>query len=166
MSERLEQTLILVKPDAVERGLMGKIIDRFETAGFKIIAMKMLKPSKELAEKHYDEDVAMRRGEAIRKYNIDFITSGPVVALVVEGIDAIDNVRKFCGDTEPKSALPGTIRGDYSHVSYAHCDKNQMVVKNVIHAAADPSFASQEISLWFEPSEITDYENVHEKHTR
>lgn len=166
MLKNVEKTLVLLKPDAVERGLSGKIIDRFETAGFKIVAMKMLKPDKELAEKHYDEDVAKRRGEAVRQYNIDFIASGPVVALVIEGIDAVENVRKFCGATEPKSALPGTIRGDYSHVSYAHCDKNQMVVKNVIHASADLAFAAKEISLWFEPSEIIGYENVHEKHTR
>lgn len=166
MTKHIEQTLVLLKPDAVERSLMGKIISRFEEAGFKIVAMRLVKPTKELAMKHYDEDLARRRGEAVRKYNVDFLTSGPVLAMVVEGVNAIENVRKFCGTTEPKSAPPGTIRGDFSHISYNHCDSKKMVVKNIVHASENKKFAEKEIGLWFNGEEIVDYQSVHEKHTR
>lgn len=166
MNKHIERTLVLLKPDAVERGLIGEIIARFEDAGFKIVGMKLVKASEELAMKHYDEDVAKRRGEHVRKYNVDYIISGPVLAMVIEGVRAIDNVRKFCGTTEPTSAQPGTIRGDYSHVSYGYCDDLKVVVKNIIHASADPIFAKQEINLWFKPAELVDYTVVHEVHTR
>lgn len=166
MSRHIEQTLVLLKPDAVERGLMGRVIERFEDAGFKITAMRLVKPSSDLAMKHYDEDLAKRRGEHVRKYNVDFLTSGPVLALVIEGVNAIENVRKFCGTTEPKSALPGTIRGDFSHVSYGHCDSEKMVVKNIVHASEDKKFAEKEIGLWFNGEEIIEYSSVHERHTQ
>lgn len=166
MKDFIERTLVLLKPDAVQRGLIGEIIARFEDAGFKIVAMKMIKATKELAGKHYDESLAQRRGERVRQYNIDFISSGPVVAMVIEGVNAVENVRKFCGTTEPKSSPPGTIRGDYAHVSYGYCDNEKMVVKNVIHASEDLNFARKEIALWFKPSEIINYTVVHEIHTR
>jgi nucleoside-diphosphate kinase len=81
-------------------------------------------------------------------------------------VNAIENVRKFCGTTEPKASPPGTIRGDFSHVSYGYCDDEKMVVKNIIHASEDEHFAEQEIRVWFKPSEIIEYSNVHERHTR
>jgi len=165
-SKYLDRTLVLLKPDSVERSLIGKIISRFEEAGFKIVAMKMVQATPEMVGKHYDEDLARRRGEHIRQYNINFISSGPVVAMVVEGVSAIENVRKLCGTTEPKSSPPGTIRGDYSHVSYGYCDDEKMVVKNVIHASENEEFAEREISIWFKPTEIVTYTNVHERHTR
>jgi len=165
-NNHLEQTLVLLKPDAVERGLMGRVIERFEDAGFKIVAMRLTKPTQELIMKHYDEDLAKRRGEDVRKYNVEFLTSGPVLALVVEGVNAIENVRKFCGTTEPKAAPPGTIRGDFSHVSYGHCDSEKMVVKNIVHASENKEYAQKEIGLWFNGDEIIDYSSVHEKHTR
>jgi nucleoside-diphosphate kinase len=166
MTDNVERTLVLLKPDAVERSLVGKIISRFEEAGFKIVGMKLIKADKETVGKHYTEDLAKRRGEHVRQYNIDFISSGPVVAMVVEGVNAVENVRKFCGTTEPKSSLPGTIRGDFSHVSYGYCDDAKMVVKNIIHASEDDHYAEQEIKVWFKPSELVDYTNVHERHTR
>lgn len=166
MSRHIERTLVLLKPDAVERGIMGKIITRFEDAGFKIIGMKLTQAKEEEAGKHYDEDVAKRNGERVRKNCIDFLTSGPILAMVIEGIQAVENVRKLCGTTEPKSAPPGTIRGDYSHLNYGYCDDNNMVVKNIIHASGDLEFAKQEIAIWFKPEEIVEYYNVHEKHTR
>lgn len=166
MASCIEKTLVLLKPDAVERGLAGRIISRFEDAGFKLMAVKLVRPTEEMAMEHYDEDIAKRRGEAVRRYNVEFLTSGPVVAMVVEGVNAIENVRKFCGTTEPKSALPGTIRGDFSHVSYSHCDDKQMVTRNVIHASSDPEYAEKEIKIWFAPEEIVEYTVVHEVHTR
>lgn len=166
MSEHIEKTLVLLKPDAVERGLMGKIISRFEDAGFKIVAMKLVYADKDLAEKHYDEDVAKRRGKEIRDMNVGFLTSGPVLAMVVEGINAIENVRKFCGATEPKEAIPGTIRGDYSHANHSHFNEKGVASKNIIHAAADREYAEKEIKIWFSPGEIVEYQSVHEKHTR
>jgi nucleoside-diphosphate kinase len=166
MQKHIEQTLVLLKPDAVERALIGEIISRFEKAGFKIVAMKLVKATPELVGKHYDEDLAKRRGEHIRQYNINYIASGPVLAMVIEGVAAVENVRKFCGTTEPKSSPPGTIRGDYSHVNYGYCDDEKMVVKNIIHASENQEYAKKEIGIWFKPAEIVEYHNVHEKHTR
>lgn len=166
MSEHIERTLVLIKPDGVERGLIGKIIARFEDVGFKIVGMKLVKIDEKTALEHYDEDVAKRRGEHIRKYNVDFLTSGPTLAIVVEGVNAIENVRKICGTTEPKTALPGTIRGDFSHVSYGHSDSQKQVIKNIIHASADKGYAKKEIDIWFKGEELIDYKSVHEVHTR
>ena len=95
---------------------------------------------------------------------VDFITSGPVVAIALNGVNAIDNVRKLVGETEPKSAMPGTIRGDFTHVSYQYCDSKKIGVKNVIHASANEKDAKLELSLWFNASEIYDYKNVHDEY--
>ena len=160
-----ERTLVLVKPDAVERGLIGEIVRRFEAAGLKIVGMKMKWADRGFALKHYTEDLAKRRGEKVREQNIEFITSGPVVAMCLEGINAIENVRRLVGPTEPKSAAPGTIRGDLSHMSYAHADKKGVVIKNVIHASSDENDAKHEVALWFAPEELHTYKTVHEAHT-
>lgn len=162
---KTEKTLVLLKPDAVKRGLMGEVITRFEKAGLKIVAMKLKWADKEKAGQHYGEDIIQRRGEKVRNLLMDFITSGPVLAIVVEGIDAVENVRMMCGETEPKSAIPGTIRGDYSHVSYRHADEQQKAVQNIIHASAKPEEAEHEIYLWFNIDEIYDYQTVYEAHT-
>lgn len=158
----IEKTLIVIKPDGVKRGLIGEVIKRFEQRGFKIVAMKMVFVDVTFAMKHYDEDLAKRRGEKVRKYNVDFLTEGPVVAMIIQGVNAIENVRKIVGSTEPKSALPGTIRGDFSHVSYEHCDSKSCVVRNVIHASDSKESAKKEIDLWFKESEINDYKLSHE----
>lgn len=160
----IERTLVLIKPDGVERGLIGDIVKRFEQRGFKIIGLKMAFIDENFAKKHYTEDIAIRRGEHVRRYNVDFLTSGPVVAIVLEGVNAIENIRKIVGDTEPRKALPGTIRGDFSHVSYQYCDDKKCVVKNVIHASADKNDAERELKLWFKDSELYRYNSVHDKH--
>jgi nucleoside-diphosphate kinase len=160
----IERTLVLIKPDGVQRGLIGKIITRFEDVGLKIIGMKMKWADKEFAYKHYTEDLAKRRGEHVRKYMTEFLLSGPVVAVVLEGVHAIENVRKICGTTEPKAALPGTIRGDFSHVSFEYCDNKKQVVKNIIHASADKKDAEYEVKLWFKPEELHAYKTVHDVH--
>jgi nucleoside-diphosphate kinase len=166
MSEHIERTLVLLKPDAVDRGLIGRIIKRFEDAGLKIVGLKMVQADEARALEHYDEDIAKRHGEHMRRYNVDFLTSGPVVAIAIEGVSAVENVRKFCGTTEPKSANPGTIRGDYSHMSYDHADLKKHVAKNVIHASGDKEYAVKELKIWFADDELIKYSSVHERHTR
>jgi nucleoside-diphosphate kinase len=161
----IERTLVLIKPDGVQRGLMGRIISRFEDSGLKVVGMKLVWADDAFARKHYTEDIEKRRGKHVRDYLADFIKSGPVLAFVLEGVNAIENVRKMVGSTEPKSALPGTIRGDFSHVSYAYCDNKQMVVKNLIHASADANDAKYEVPLWFTDKELHTYKTVHDFHT-
>ena len=159
----IEQTLVLIKPDGVKRGLIGEVISRFEKRGLKIVALKLDHVSKDHAQKHYTEDIAKRRGEHVRKRLLGFITSGPVVAMIIEGVDAIENVRKIVGATESKAALPGTIRGDFSHVSYSHADEKKMAVKNIIHASSDKNDAEYETKLWFSIDEIHDYKRSDEE---
>lgn len=158
----IEQTLVLVKPDGVERGLVGEIIKRFEQRGLKLVALKLVKVGKDLALKHYTEDIAKRRGEHVRKLLLEFITSGPVVAMIIEGVDAVENVRKIVGETESKIALPGTIRGDFSHVSFAHANEKKVAVKNLIHASSDKKDAEYETKLWFSIDELHDYKRADE----
>ncbi|MDO8647418.1 MAG: nucleoside-diphosphate kinase [Candidatus Diapherotrites archaeon] len=162
----IEKTLVLLKPDAVQRSLAGEIISRFERAGLKIIGMKLVHIDKEFARKHYTEDVAKRRGEQVRNWLIEYITEGPVVALVLEGVDAIDHVRKLTGVTEPKSAAPGTIRGDYAHMSYGHADEKKIPIKNLVHASGNKEDAEFEVPLWFSESELFDYKTVHQHLTQ
>lgn len=161
----IERTLVLLKPDAVKRGVMGEIIARFEKVGMKIVACRLAFVDAAKAKEHYTEDIAIRRGEHVRQYLVDFVTSGPVMAMVIEGVDAIENVRMMVGATEPKSALPGTIRGDYSHVSYSHADAEKKVVANLVHASSDKADAEREILVWFRADEIYDYETIYQAHT-
>jgi len=160
----LERTLVLIKPDGVQRGLIGRITSRFEDAGLKIIGAKMVWVDEEFARKHYTEDLEKRRGKQVRDYMADFIKSGPVMAFALEGVDAIDNVRKIVGATEPKAAVPGTIRGDFSHVSFAHCDEKKQGVRNLIHASSDKKDAEYEVNLWFNSNELHTYKTVHDVH--
>lgn len=160
----IECTLVLIKPDAVQRCLSGEIISRFEKAGLKIIGMKMQWVDKEFAKKHYTEDIAIRRGEHIRTMLLDFITTGPVIALVVEGVEAVEVVRKLVGATEPKSAQPGTIRGDYCHMSYGYADNKKRTIPNAIHASGNKEEAKTEVALWFSDKELHSYKTVHEIH--
>ena len=151
---KLERTLILLKPDALHRGIMGEIITRFERIGAKIVGLKMLLSDKDTAEEHYREDVARRRGEKVRKLMIEMLTSGPVIAIALEGIEIVEVARKLVGETEPKKAAPGTIRGDYAHVSYRHADLKNAGIFNLIHASASPEEAKTEINVWFKHEEL------------
>ena len=159
----MERTLVLLKPDAVQRGLMGNIISRFENAGFKAVGAKMVWIDQEFGKKHYF-DVAERRGEKVLEVLLGFMTTGPVMALCIEGVNAVENVRKMVGGTEPKTALPGTIRGDFAHISYAHADKEGKAIKNLIHASGNSEEAKQEVGLWFKKEELHTYKTVHEMH--
>lgn len=140
MSEKLERTFVAIKPDAVNRGLIGEIITRFEKRGFKIIGMKLLKPTKEIAAKHYEEHY----GKPFYESLINFITEGPIVALAIEGINVIDIARKMMGSTNPQEALPGTIRFDFAQIK--EC--------NVIHGSDSTESAEREISIYFKPEEL------------
>lgn len=164
----MERTLIVLKPDAVQRGIVGEVISRFEKVGLKIIAMKMLSPSQEHYHHHYETIGKMisRRGEEAFNVTLEFMQQGPVIAVVLEGIDAAELVRKMVGATEPKSALPGTIRGDYAHMSYGHGDKEKIGIPNIIHASGDAEEAKLEIAHWFTDDELHEYSNVHETHTQ
>ncbi len=157
----IERTLVLIKPDGVQRGLIGRIIQRFEDAGLKIVGMKMVWIDKEHSKKHYAEHV----NKDFYKSLEEFITSGPIVAMVIEGIYAVEVVRKLVGPTEPRSAPPGTIRGDFAHMSYDFSNSKNIAVKNIIHASASSEEAKREIDLWFKPEEIHSYKIVHEIHS-
>ncbi|MBI4835711.1 MAG: nucleoside-diphosphate kinase [Candidatus Abawacabacteria bacterium] len=160
----MERTLVLIKPDGVQRGLIGEVISRFERAGLKIVGLKIVQVSEDFARKHYTEDIELRRGAKVRKLLTDLLSKHPVVAIALEGIGAIEVVRKIVGSTEPRAALPGTIRGDYSHVSYAHADKEEKVVFNIVHASGDSKDAEHEVPLWFSDAELVGYKTVHEHH--
>ena len=160
----MERTLVLLKPDAIQRGLMGEIISRFERAGLKIIGMKMVMPDEDHYHYHYEDISKMisRRGEEPFKRNLASMMAGPVVALVLEGVEAVDIGRKIVGDTEPRSAAPGTIRGDYAHMTYDHANKNGSGLPNLVHASGNKEEAKAEIGHWFKADELFDYKTAHQ----
>jgi len=160
----IEQTLVLVKHDGVSRGLIGEIISRFERRGMKIIGLKMAHVDKDFAQKHYTEDITVRRGQKVRDMLLEFITVGPIVAMAIEGVDAVENVRKIVGETQPMKALPGTIRGDFAHISMKYASEKGSGGKNLIHASATKKEADDEIKLWFKKEELHTYKTVHEIH--
>ena len=166
--KHIERTLIIFKPDAVQRGIVGEILSRFERVGLKIVGMKMLAPSRDQYYEHYENIGKMitRRGEKAFNVTLDFMLQGPVIATVLEGVESVSLVRKMVGSTEPKSAEVGTIRGDYSHMSYGHADNEEKGIPNLLHASGDPVEAEQEISHWFSDGELYDYQALHEKFTR
>lgn len=181
-----ERSLIIIKPDAVMRGLIGEITQRFEKAGLKIVALKLVQPTKEHYRVHYPSDSAYLRtlggktlqtykeykldpkkdlgtsdklkiGKKVKEWIVEFMSSGPVVAVVVQGFHAVDNGRMIVGPTIPAFAPPGTIRGDYSGDSPAFANAAKRSVKNIIHASGNIKEAEKEIKLWFAPEEINDY---------
>lgn len=164
----MEQTLVLLKPDALQRALAGEIITRFERVGLKIVAAKVIKPNKEQYYHHYETIGKMisRRGQEAFDVTLEFMQEGPILAMVLEGIEAVAVVRKMVGTTEPKAAEPGTIRGDFSHISFAYASANNLSLPNLIHASGDPDEAKQEIAHWFSKDEIFAYETVHDKFTQ
>ena len=139
----MEKTLIIVKPDAVERGLIGTIIDRLERRGLKIAAMKMMQIDRELAERHY----GVHKGKAFFEPLVNYITSSPVVVAVVEGTSAVQMVRNTMGATNPLEATPGTIRADYA----------VEIGRNLVHGSDSPENAVNEINLFFKPEEVITY---------
>ncbi len=139
-----ERTLVLVKPDGVQRLLVGRIIGRFEERGLKLVGLKLVQVSRELAKQHY----AIHRERPFFRSLVDFITSSPLVAFAVEGPNAIAVVRSMVGATKPHEAAPGTIRGDFALET----------AQNLIHASDGPETAEAELALWFAPGELVSYE--------
>jgi len=168
VNKNVERTLILFKPDSVQRALVGEILTRFERVGLRIVGTKMQAPAREHYEAHYEDigKLKTRAGEQIFGITLDMMNKGPVIAMVLEGVEAVSLVRKLVGGTEPKSAAPGTIRGDFSHMSYGYADGEGKGIPNLIHASGDPEEAVQEIKHWFSDDELYDYEATHEKFTR
>lgn len=160
-----ERTLILLKPDALHRGIVGEIMTRFEHVGARIVGLKMLVSKKDTAEKHYTDDVTKRRGEKVRNSMIKMITSGPIVAITLEGIGIVEIARKMVGETEPRVAAPGTIRGDYSHVSFKQADESGKGIFNLIHASASLEEAKTEIDVWFKPEELISHKPLYTHYT-
>ncbi len=182
-----ERTLVVIKPDGVQRSLVGEIIKRFEQIGLKLLAIKMIVPEVEFIDKHYTLDPEWRRvtGEkTIESYikkglkppsddpfaitevilsNLKrYMTSGPVVAMVWQGAHSVQIVRKLTGGTEPLTSDVGTIRGDYVLDSYQMSDKDSRSVRNLLHASGSPEEADMEIKHWFSDTEITDYRLIQE----
>ncbi len=156
----IERSLVLLKPDAVQRCLMGRIITRFEDAGLKVVGAKMVWADKEMSKKHYAEHVEKGFYPGLES----MITQGPVLALILEGIEAVALIRKMVGATEPKSSAPGTIRGDFAHTSYGWADAKNIGIKNLIHASATVEEAKGEVALWFAQNELHSYKTVHDAH--
>ncbi len=144
-----ERTFVMIKPDAVQRGLVGEIIRRFEQKGTKIVAMKLVSVSRELAEKHYE----IHKGKPFFEPTVKYIMSAPVVAMVLEGNDIIEMVRTMIGKTDPMKAEMGTIRGDFC----------QFIGRNLVHGSDGSDTAEFEISLWFKPEEISKYTKIDER---
>jgi nucleoside-diphosphate kinase len=192
MNPKSERTYVMVKPDGVKRGLTGEIIRRFEQRGLKVVALAMAKPSYEQIDNHYPKSEAWIKrvgektlttyakygydaqkelgttdaetiGKMVRKWLIDFMTSAPLVKMVVEGVHAIDMVRKLAGETMPSAAAVGTIRGDYSVDSAAAANKEKRAVMNIVHASETQEEATHEIAHWFKPEDIYDYARAEEE---
>lgn len=164
----MEKTLIIFKPDAVNRGIVGEVLTRFERVGLKIVGTKMLSPDYNHFYEHYEGigTLKTRKGEEIFETQLQEMQQGPVIAMVLEGVDAVELVRKLVGGTEPKSAAPGTIRGDYAHMSYGHAAAAKRGTPNVIHASADAAEAEKEVAHWFKTEELVEYDIIHSHYTQ
>ncbi len=154
----VKQTLVLIKPDGVQRAISGEIITRFENAGMKIIGMKMVWVDEELSTIHYSEHLS----KPFFKGLDEFIRSGPVIAMAIEGVDVVKNVRRIVGSTAPGDALPGTIRGNYAHHTYEYADRKGKSIANIIHASGSEEEAKKEVSLWFDDKELHSYKRADE----
>jgi nucleoside-diphosphate kinase len=160
----VERTLVLLKPDALARGLAGRIITRFEDAALKIVGTKMKWMDAEFTRRHYF-DLEERLGSQVYNVTATFMQQGPVIALVLEGYDAIATVRKIVGSTYPNQAPAGTVRGDLSHYSSAASIASGKAVANLVHASGNAEEAKQEVELWFDKGELQDYKTLAEIYT-
>lgn len=188
---RSEQTFLMIKPDGVKRGLIGEIIRRIEQRGLKIVALEMFQPTREQIDNHYPKDEVwiarlgektlttyakygydakeelgtedkLEIGKMVRGWLVDYMTSAPLVKMVIQGVHAVEMVRKLAGATMPALAEMGTIRGDYSVDSAAAANKDKRAVHNLVHASETPEEAAHEISHWFAPEEIHSYNRAEE----
>jgi len=184
-----EKTVILIKPDGVKRGLIGEIISRIEKRGLKIISLEMIQATREQVDNHYPKDEkwikrlgektlknyktygidsmeelgtedTLEIGKMVRGWLLDYMTSGPMIKMIVKGIHAIDMVRKLAGKSMPAEAEMGTIRGDFSVDDATAANKDKRAIRNVVHASEVPKEAANEISLWFAIEDIFDYKRA------
>ena len=160
----VQRTLVLLKPDAVARGLTGRVLARFEDALLKVVAAKMVWMDAELTRQHYF-DLEDRFGPDVYHLMARFMQSGPVIALVLEGVGAVPCVRKLVGPTYPDQAAPGTIRGDFAHMSRAYANANGLPVANLVHASGNAEEAEREIGVWFSKAEMFDYRSAAQQFT-
>lgn len=183
-----EKTLVLIKPDGIQRSLIGEIVQRYERSGLKLVGLKMLVPSSDLVEQHYSLDPSWKKSvgeKAIGSYEKrgieppsrdpievgdrvlqglkKYLTCGPVIAMVWQGAHAVEVIRKMTGGTEPRSSDVGTIRGDFVIDSYQMADTDGRAVRNLIHASGSTDEASQEIPLWFGTGDVLSYRLVQEQ---
>jgi len=192
MHPHKEKTCVLIKPDGVKRGLVGEIISRIEQRGLKIVALAMVWAKREQIDEHYPKDEKWIRrlgektlatyerygidpneelgtsdplkiGKMVRGWLIDYLAGGPLVKMVVQGVHAVDMVRKMTGNTCPNLAEMGTIRGDYSVDSPAAANREKRAIHNIVHASETPEEAEHEIALWFKKDEIYDYKITEEE---
>ncbi len=161
----VEQTLVLLKPDSLARGLVGRIISRFEDAGLRIVGVRMARMDADLCRRHYF-DLAERHGDEVYAMTERFMQQGPVIALVLEGFEVVAVMRKLLGSAFPSDAAPGTIRGDFSHHSLATTSATGKGVANLVHASANRAEAQQEVALWFDKSDLFDYWTAAEAYSR
>jgi nucleoside-diphosphate kinase len=186
-----ERTFVLIKPDGVKRGLIGEIISRIEQRGLKIVALKMIWATKEQIDEHYPKDGAWIKrlgektlatyekygydaeneigttdpykiGQIVRGWLMDYMTSGPIVKMIVEGIHAVDMVRKMVGNSIPALAEMGTIRGDFSVDSAVLANRQKRAIHNLVHASETEKEAAHEIDFWFAPEELCAYKRAEE----
>lgn len=185
-----ERTLVIIKPDGIQRSLVGEIVRRYERVGLKLIALKMLIPTEEMAIKHYYEvggdawleevgrkareayekkgekspfATNMENGQAVMKSNAKYLSSGPVVAMIWQGNQATALVRKLTGGTEPLTSDVGSIRGDFTLDTYAMADMDRRSVRNLMHASGNTDEAEKEIPIWFKDEEILSYNHIQDK---
>lgn len=187
MHPKKERTLVILKPDAVQRSLVGEIISRIERTGLKLVAAKFFVPTEEICTKHYNKDdewflakggktiedrkkaglpiekEAIEYGKDIVRGNVSFFTSGPVIPMIFEGNQSVAIVKKIVGGTEPTTSDVGTIRGDLTVDSYELSNFDGRAVRNLIHCTDNPSESEREINLWFKPEEIVNYRLVTEE---
>ncbi len=190
MEFKNEKTLVIIKPDGVQRSLIGEIIGRYERVGLKLVAMKFLRPTEEMATDHYYKvggeawleavgakaraayekkgqqspfETNRENGVAVMKANARYMSAGPVVAMVWQGAHAVPLVRKMTGGTEPLTSDMGTIRGDFTLDSYAAADVDKRSIRNLMHASGTVEEAEQEIGMWFKPEEVLSYKLVQEQ---
>ncbi len=183
-----EKTFVIIKPDGIQRGLIGEIIKRYERVGLKLIALKMMVPTREMVEQHYTldpewklitgtksikgfvdkgltpptEDPIALSNDLLRRL-ADYLSSGPVIAMIWQGAHAVKIVRKITGGTEPFTSDVGTIRGDYVLDSYQMTEVDDRSIRNIVHASGSVKEAADEIAHWFKPEEVMDYSLVQEK---
>lgn len=183
----IEKSLVIIKHDGVSRGLIGNIIKRFERVGFKLLALELINATEDMGHRHYPNSVEWKEkvgkrtlddyanrgidpvevlgtddpvqiGEKVKQWNVDYLTAGPVLAMVWEGPNAVGVIRKLVGDTIPANALPGTIRGDFSWDSPELANEQNRPFYNIIHASGTPDEAIDEIALWFDKMEVFGYD--------